>query len=98
LLQDVTIETAKHLMSKYFKIESFGRHYLRIRRLRSAFIYTASIIENDRRSQFEIGQASGVSEAVISNWYNDILRVLGLKIISHCGHTITVLEGQYDSE
>ena len=98
LLEDDTIEMAKHLMFKYFKNENFDRHYPRIKKLRSALIYTASIIKNDRRTQFEICQALGQSEAVISNWYNKILRVLGLKIISHNGHTVTVLEGQYNSE
>lgn len=97
LLQDVTIETAKHLMSRYFKIESFSRHYSRIGKLRAAFIYTASIVENDRRTQMEICQMSGVSEAAISVWHGNIVRVLGLKIISHCGHTVAVLEEQYDS-
>jgi hypothetical protein len=97
LLRHDTIETAKYLMSKYFKIESFDRHYPRIKRLRAAFIYTASIIENDRRTQMEIGQMSGESEANISNWHSNIVRVLGIKIISHRAHTISVLEGQYDS-
>jgi transcription initiation factor TFIIIB Brf1 subunit/transcription initiation factor TFIIB len=96
-LQDTTIETAKYLMSKYFKIENFGRHYSHIRRLRLAFIYIASIVENDRRTQMEMCQMSGMSECTISYWYRDIVRVLGLKIISHAGHTVTVLEGQYDS-
>jgi transcription initiation factor TFIIIB Brf1 subunit/transcription initiation factor TFIIB len=96
-LQDKTIETAKYLMSKYFKIESFGRHYSHIRRLRLAFIYTASIVEDDRRTQIEMCQISGVSEGIISYWYHDIVKVLGLKIISYAGHTVAVLEGQYDS-
>ncbi len=96
LLKDVTIETAKHLMSRYFKIENFGHHYKRIKHLRLAFIYTASVIENDKRTQMEIGQMSGVSEAVISNWHNNIMRVLGIKIIIHCGHTVTVLEEEYN--
>jgi transcription initiation factor TFIIIB Brf1 subunit/transcription initiation factor TFIIB len=97
LLKEDTIETAKCLLSKYFKIESFDRHYSRIRQLRLAIIYTASIVENDRRTQIEICQISGISEAVISNWYRKVLRVLGLKIICNNGHTVTVLEGQYDS-
>lgn len=96
-LRDATIEMAKCLMSKYFKIESFARHYYRIGKLRAAFIYTASIIENDRRTAMEIGQLSGVSEAVISSGHSSIVRVLGLKIISHQTHTLMVLEGQYDS-
>lgn len=92
-----TIEMAKHLMSKYFTIESFEHHYPHIRRLRSALIYTASIIENDRRRQMEICRLSEVSEAVISYRYHNIIRILGLKIICHQGHTITALEDQYDS-
>lgn len=97
LLKDSTIETAKYLMSKYFKIENFGRHYSHIKRLRSAFIYSASIIENDKRTQMEICKISGSSEANISYWYHDVIRVLGIKVIAHDGHTVKVLEGQYDS-
>lgn len=97
LLEDDTIEMAKHLMSKYFKIESFDHHYPRIKSFRMGLMYTASIIKNDRRRQTDICQVLGASESIISNWHNKILRVLGLKIISNNGHTVTVLEEQYDS-
>jgi transcription initiation factor TFIIIB Brf1 subunit/transcription initiation factor TFIIB len=96
-LKDCTIETAKHLMSKFFKIESFAHHYPHIRQLRSAFIYTASVVEDDRIRQIEICQVLGTPEGTISSWYSKILKVLGLKIISNNRRTITVLEGHYDS-
>ncbi len=90
-----TIERAKNIAIKYFKIESYGHHY-HIIQLCSAFIYTASITENDKRTQIDISQVSGISETMISKWYIDILRVLGMKIISNNKRTILVLEGQYD--
>lgn len=97
LLEDNTIERAKILASKYFKIADFDHYYPRIKQLWPAFIYAASIIENDRRTQMDIFNVSGITESVISKWYIDIQRVLGLKIICHGTHTITVLEEQYDS-
>lgn len=97
MLNDSTIEMTKHLMSKYFKIENFDRHYSRISHLRAAFIYTAAIIENDRRTQIEMWRVLGVNEAIIGHWHRNIIKVLGLKIISHQRHTIIVFEGQYNS-
>jgi len=97
LLEDGTIERAKNLASKYFKIANFDHYYKHVKQLLPAFIYMASIIENDRRTQMEVGKVLGVHESVISKWYNDILGVLGMKIICNGGHTIAVLEEQYDS-
>lgn len=94
-LEDITIERAKNIAAKYFKIESFG-YYFHIIPLCSALIYTASVIENDKRTQIEVSQISGVQESIISKWHLDIIRVLGIKIISNNKRTILVLEGQYD--
>lgn len=95
-LEDITIERANNIAIKYFKIASFGYPF-HIIPLCSALIYTASIIENDKRTQMDISQISGVHESIISKWCLDIIRVLGLKIISNNKRTIAVLEGQYDS-
>ena len=95
-LKDITIERANNIAIKYFEIESFGYPF-HIIPLCSAFIYTASIIENDKRRQMDISKISGVRESIISRYYLDIIRVLGMKIISNNKRTIALLEGQYDS-
>lgn len=95
-LEDITIERANNMAIKYLEIESFGYHF-HIIPLCSALIYTASIIENDKRRQMDISKISGVQESIISKLYLDIIRVLGMKIISNNRRTIAVLEGQYDS-
>lgn len=53
-LNEKTIDRAKNLASRFFKVADIGNDYLHIRYLRSAFIYAAGIIENDRRTQMEI--------------------------------------------
>ena len=95
-LEKKTIQKAKELASQYFKIANFNNYRLNIRKLRYAFIYAASVIENDRRTQLEISGISGISECMIGMWYRDILKVLGLKIISHNMRTICVLEEEIE--
>lgn len=94
-LEDGTIERANNMATKFFEIAGFGYSF-HIIPLCSALIYAASIIENDKRTQLDISQISGVQEGVISKWYLDIIRVLGIKIISNNKRTILVLEDQYD--
>jgi transcription initiation factor TFIIIB Brf1 subunit/transcription initiation factor TFIIB len=91
-LKKSTIQKAKDLASQYFKTADFEHYRLNVRQLRYGFIYTASVIENDRRTQLEISGISGTSECAIGKWYHDVLRVLRLKIISHNMRTICVLE------
>lgn len=95
-LKEETIEKAKNLAINYFDITPHNRYYPHIKQLLPAFIYTASVIENDRRTQMEVCMVSGVAESLISKWHGDILRVLGMKIISNNMRTIAVLEGQDD--
>lgn len=95
-LKEETIEKAKNLSIKYSEKASNYRYYPHFKQLSSAFVYMASVIENDRRTQMEVYMVSGVAESFISKWYKDILRVIGMKIISHNMHVITVLEGQDD--
>lgn len=94
-LEDSTIESAKNLASRYFKIADIDHYYPHIKQLWPAFIYTASVIENDSRRQLDVLKVSGVSECIISKWHQDILRVLGMKLI-RCGRRFKVLENQYD--
>ena len=95
-LKEETIEKAKNLFIKYSEKTPNYRYYQYIKQLSSAFVYVASVIENDKRTQMEVCMVSGVTEPVISKRYIEILRVLGLKIISNNTHVICVLEGQYD--
>jgi len=95
-LKDETIEKAKDLALRYFEHASFDHYYPYIKQLPPAFIYTASIIENDRRTQMEVYMVSGIAESFISKWHNDILRILGMKLIGHNNRIITVLERQDD--
>src|SRR3972149_6869005 len=85
-------KSQKNIANRYFDIVRFSSYDHSIRQLWPAFIYTASIIENDKRTQLEICQVSGVSASVISKWYRDILRVLGMKAIYHNLITVSILE------
>lgn len=89
-LRHETIEKAKTLTLKYVDIADTNKYFPYVKQLLPAFIYTASVIENDKRTQYEISEVSDVKESVISKWYNDILRVLNMKVISNCGHVICV--------
>ena len=91
-LEKKTIKKAKDLASQYFDTVKFEHYRLHFRNLRYGFIYAASVIENDRRTQLEISGISGMAESAIGKWYHNVLRVLGLKIISHHNRTICVLE------
>ncbi len=91
-LEKKTIQKAKDLASQYFETMDFEHCRLHFRNLRYGFIYAASIIENDRRTQLEISGISGMAESAIGKWYHNVLRVLRLKIISHHDRTICVLE------
>ena len=95
-LNEETIEKAKNLVIKYSEKAPNYRYYSHIKQLSPAFVYMASVIENDRRTQIEVSMVSGVAESFISKWYRNILRVLGMKIISNNMHVIAVLEGQDD--
>lgn len=95
-LKDTTIEKAKSLAIRYFETALNYDYYPYAKQLLPAFVYTASVIENDRRSQLEICEASGISEGLISKWHNNVLRTLGMKIICHDMRVTAVLERQYD--
>ncbi|TFH05304.1 MAG: transcription initiation factor IIB, partial [Candidatus Thorarchaeota archaeon] len=43
-------------------------------------LYIAGILEEDRRTQREIAQASRVTEVTIRNRYKELVRVLGITI------------------
>lgn len=94
-LRNSTIQRAKNIAISYFKIAKIG-HRRYVKNLRPTFLYTASVIENDRLRQLDITQELGIAESIIAHWHRNVLKVLGLKIIAHHGHTIQVVEVQYD--
>lgn len=85
-LKDTTIEKAKSLAIRYFRATDRDHYYPYYKQLLPSFVYTSSIIEDDKRSQLEVYNVSGVAEVLIDRWYNDILRTFdtdvnfGLKI------------------
>ena len=81
LLKNKTIKTAKNLAIRYFEVTRDEPHYLNIKRLSPAFIYLASLLENDRRTQMDISTIFGVSESIISKLHRDIINALRMKII-----------------
>lgn len=91
-LNEITIEKAKSLSVRYLESVSNYHRCPIAKQLVPAFIYTASVIENDKRTQMDIYMVSGVAESIISKWHNDILRVLGMNIISSNNRVIAVLE------
>ena len=91
-MRESTIKRAQNMASKYFEKDK-NKNYRRFARyLRPTFIYTSSVIENEGLRQLDISQRFGLSECVIGKWHKNILKVLGMKIISHRKRTITVLE------
>lgn len=85
-LKDATIEKAKSLAIRYFKMMPHYHYYSYYKQLLPAFVYTASIIENDKRSQLEVYKISGIDEVLISRWHNDILGAFGMKVIGYDDH------------
>ena len=81
-LRDVTIKKAKDMAIEYFRKTYQTPHYSSAKNLLPAFMYMASIIENDRRTQWDVEKVYKVSSATIRKWYKDISDVLNIKIIS----------------
>jgi len=81
-MRDVTIRKAKDMAIEYFRKTYQRPHYSSAKSLLPSFMYIASIIENDRRTQWDMERSYGVSSATIRKWYKDISDVLDIKIIS----------------
>jgi transcription initiation factor TFIIIB Brf1 subunit/transcription initiation factor TFIIB len=81
-LKDTTIKRTKDMAIEYFKKTYQTPHYSSAKNLLPAFMYMASIIENDRRTQWDVEKVYKVSSATIRKWYKDISGVLNIKIIS----------------
>lgn len=91
-LNSKTIKRAKDLIMEY--VEKNIPRPMYIEHLFPAFIYLASIIENERRRQIDIAMTLNVSEAFISKWYKDIINTLSIRIVcsGKDGHTLKVLK------
>lgn len=81
-LRDTTIKKAKGMAVEYFKKTYQEPHYSSVKHLLPSFMYMASIIENDRRTQWDMEMAYNVNTATIRKWYKDISNVLNIRIIS----------------
>lgn len=82
-LKDDTIERAKKMAIKYIKDTYCKPRYTSIKYLLPAFVYLASIINDDKRTQREIADIFMTTESTIRKWYPDIANTLGIKIIAN---------------
>lgn len=80
-LRDSTIERAKDLAIQYFKKTYLNPRYWSAKIVLPAFIYLASILENEKIRQIDICMVLDTSGTSISIWCRDIVATLGLKII-----------------
>lgn len=80
-LNDETIKMAKDLANRYLKKTYHFPHYTHIKYLLPSFIYIASILSHDKRSQNEITEAFGITLATIRKWNEDIANTLDLEIL-----------------
>jgi len=80
-LKETTIKKAKDMAIEYFKKTYREPRYSSAKHLLPAFTYIASIIEDDRKTQWEIENAYGINSVTIRKWYRDISDVLDLKIL-----------------
>lgn len=100
-LKHSTIKKAKTLILEYFDTDldakGVDRYFPYSMPLLSGIIYTASLIENDRVTQYDVFEISGVCEGIISRWHRNVLRKLDMKVISHRGRVIGILKGNNEN-
>lgn len=89
--KDDTVERAKKMAIKYIKDTYRKPRYTSIKYLLPAFVYLASIINNDKRTQREIADIFMTTESTIRKWYPDIANTLGIEIIAN-GIDMTVVK------
>lgn len=80
-LKDETIKRAKDMAIEYFKKTYREPHYSSAKHLLPAFIYIASIIEDDRRTQWDIEKVCGINSVTIRKWYRNISDTLNIKVL-----------------
>ncbi len=80
-LKDKTIERAKDMAVEYIKKTYHHPRYSHIKFLLPAFVYIAAILDDDRRSQYDIAQAFGISESSLRKWCLNIRDELNIEIV-----------------
>lgn len=80
-LKDETIKRAQDLAIEYIKKTYHQPLYSHIKFLLPAFVYIAAILDDDRRTQYDIAQAFGVTESSVRKWYLHIKEIMNIKII-----------------
>lgn len=79
-LKYTTIERAKSMSIEYFKKTYHKPRYSSAKLLLPSFLYVASILEGERRSQTEVADIFGTTTVTIKKWNKDIVAVLGINI------------------
>jgi len=93
-LSDNVVERAKSLADEYIKRTYRRPRYSSIKHVIPAFVYIASILENDwdnRKTQFEVAKAFGTAEGTVRKWYRDVIEILDIRkdIIEKIGYDPT---------
>lgn len=80
-MRDETIKRAQDLAAEYIKKTYHQPRYSHIKFLLPAFVYISAILDDDRRTQYEIAQAFGVTESSVRKWYAHIKEIMGINIV-----------------
>ncbi len=81
-LKDETIKYAKDLVSEYIKKTYHHPPYSHIKFLLPSFVYIATIVHDDRRTQYEIAKAFGSTKTLLRKWYMHIKDIMELSVDS----------------
>ncbi len=79
-LKDSTIERAKNMATEYFRKTYREPRYLSSRYMLPAFMYIASVLEDDKRNQTQISNLFSVTTPTMKKWCKDILNTLNIEM------------------
>jgi transcription initiation factor TFIIIB Brf1 subunit/transcription initiation factor TFIIB len=79
-LKDETIKHAQELAIEYIKKTYHQPRYSHIKFLLPAFVYIAAILDDDRRTQYDVAQAFGITESSVRKWFSHIKDIMDIKI------------------
>ncbi len=79
-LKDETIKYAKDLATGYIKKTYHQPPYSHIKFLLPSFVYIATIVRDDRRTQREIAKAFGMTKTLMRKWYVHIKSTMNINI------------------
>lgn len=77
-LKEETIKYAKDLAIEYIKKTYHHPPYSHIKFLLPSFVYIATIIKEDRRTQYDIAKAFGLTKTLMRKWYIHIKDVMNI--------------------